>query len=248
MFSSVPSLTEDPTPLAENPNYPELDHDRDRELKKLASPSHPSEILKPEEPIRTKPEIFMKYIQPAMEETQPTTVARTKADIFMTIRTETKDETVGTSAPTEKAKSKPHDRISNDGTKSLAEEHNDNLESQNNVRNLEKSHHIHIAQGAESCQSETSSLAFIKNKDRERIRMELQPLNLKKNYEPYHENNLNLKIDKNLKDRTPGQDLLEWCKELTVDYSGVKVTNLTTSWRNGMAFCAVIHYFQPDLM
>lgn len=49
-------------------------------------------------------------------------------------------------------------------------------------------------------------------------------------------------------DSTPGQDLLQWCKEITYQYSGVKVTNLTTSWRNGLAFCAVIHHFRPDLM
>ena len=47
---------------------------------------------------------------------------------------------------------------------------------------------------------------------------------------------------------TPVQDLLEWCKEVTKGYRGVKVTNMTTSWRNGLAFCAVIHKFRPDLM
>ncbi|XP_066260319.1 EH domain-binding protein 1 isoform X2 [Euwallacea similis] len=50
------------------------------------------------------------------------------------------------------------------------------------------------------------------------------------------------------KSTTPGQDLLEWCKEMTKDYPGVKVTNLTTSWRNGMAFCALIHHFKSDLI
>lgn len=45
-----------------------------------------------------------------------------------------------------------------------------------------------------------------------------------------------------------GQDLLEWCKEMTKSYAGVKITNLTTSWRNGMAFCALIHHFKPELM
>jgi hypothetical protein len=51
-----------------------------------------------------------------------------------------------------------------------------------------------------------------------------------------------------MKETTPGQDLLEWCKEVTREYQGVKVTNLTTSWRSGMAFCAVVHHFRPDLV
>ncbi|XP_076376167.1 eps15 homology domain containing protein-binding protein 1 isoform X2 [Megalopta genalis] len=55
-------------------------------------------------------------------------------------------------------------------------------------------------------------------------------------------------VENELKEITPGQDLLEWCKDVTKDYSGVKVTNLTTSWRNGMAFCAIIHHFRPDLI
>ncbi|KAL5008749.1 hypothetical protein ScPMuIL_014330 [Solemya velum] len=51
-----------------------------------------------------------------------------------------------------------------------------------------------------------------------------------------------------LSSNSSSQDLLEWCKEITGDYRGVKVTNLTTSWRNGMAFCAIIHHFRPDLL
>ncbi|XP_056657314.1 EH domain-binding protein 1-like protein 1 isoform X5 [Monodelphis domestica] len=42
------------------------------------------------------------------------------------------------------------------------------------------------------------------------------------------------------------QSLLEWCQEVTAGYSGVRVTNFTTSWRNGLAFCAILHYFHPD--
>ncbi|XP_043827126.1 EH domain-binding protein 1-like protein 1 isoform X5 [Dromiciops gliroides] len=42
------------------------------------------------------------------------------------------------------------------------------------------------------------------------------------------------------------QSLLEWCQEVTADYPGVRVTNFTTSWRNGLAFCAILHYFHPD--
>ncbi|XP_020823813.1 EH domain-binding protein 1-like protein 1 isoform X2 [Phascolarctos cinereus] len=42
------------------------------------------------------------------------------------------------------------------------------------------------------------------------------------------------------------QSLLEWCQEVTESYPGVRVTNFTTSWRNGLAFCAILHYFHPD--
>lgn len=120
------------------------------------------------------------------------------------------------------------------------------LETQNNAKNMEKSMKVVL----QPSQIKTSE-------DQERSRQELQPLNLKKNYDTERKqdnhlnaiaNNTNLKEKNALKDRTPGQDLLEWCKEVTKDYMGVKVTNLTTSWRNGMAFCAVLHHFQPDLM
>ncbi|XP_066466335.1 EH domain-binding protein 1-like protein 1 [Tiliqua scincoides] len=41
------------------------------------------------------------------------------------------------------------------------------------------------------------------------------------------------------------QSLLEWCQEVTAGYRGVRVTNFTTSWRNGLAFCAILHHFYP---
>ncbi|XP_031834819.1 eps15 homology domain containing protein-binding protein 1 isoform X3 [Nomia melanderi] len=77
-----------------------------------------------------------------------------------------------------------------------------------------------------------------KNIEHSTLRLPLQPLELTRN---------DTAIPR-LKEITPGQDLLEWCKDVTKDYSGVKVTNLTTSWRNGMAFCAIIHHFRPDLI
>ncbi|XP_031782340.1 EH domain-binding protein 1 isoform X2 [Nasonia vitripennis] len=77
-----------------------------------------------------------------------------------------------------------------------------------------------------------------RNAEHNAKRASLRPLDLKKPNTSGHR----------MRDITPGQDLLEWCKEVTKDYQGVKVTNLTTSWRNGMAFCAVIHHFRPDLI
>ncbi|KAF7649493.1 hypothetical protein LDENG_00140600, partial [Lucifuga dentata] len=45
---------------------------------------------------------------------------------------------------------------------------------------------------------------------------------------------------------TSSQSLLEWCKEVTQGHKGVKITNFSTSWRNGLAFCALLHHFHPE--
>ncbi|KAM7377762.1 hypothetical protein PAMA_014180 [Pampus argenteus] len=45
---------------------------------------------------------------------------------------------------------------------------------------------------------------------------------------------------------TSSQSLLEWCQEVLQAYKGVKITNFSTSWRNGMAFCAILHHFYPE--
>ncbi|XP_056296879.1 EH domain-binding protein 1-like protein 1 isoform X6 [Pseudoliparis swirei] len=45
---------------------------------------------------------------------------------------------------------------------------------------------------------------------------------------------------------TSTQSLLQWCQDITIGYRGVKVTNFSTSWRNGLAFCAILNHFHPD--
>ncbi|XP_072301831.1 uncharacterized protein [Eucyclogobius newberryi] len=42
------------------------------------------------------------------------------------------------------------------------------------------------------------------------------------------------------------QSLLQWCEDITQNYNGVKVTNFSTSWRNGLGFCAILHHFHPE--
>ncbi|KAK0091468.1 hypothetical protein PV326_003182 [Microctonus aethiopoides] len=40
--------------------------------------------------------------------------------------------------------------------------------------------------------------------------------------------------------------LLSWCRAKTREYENVQIDNFSTSWNNGMAFCALLHHFKPD--
>uniref|UniRef100_UPI0037E998BA protein-methionine sulfoxide oxidase mical3b-like n=1 Tax=Semicossyphus pulcher TaxID=241346 RepID=UPI0037E998BA len=43
-------------------------------------------------------------------------------------------------------------------------------------------------------------------------------------------------------------NLLTWCQEQTRGYRCVAVRDLTTSWKSGLALCALIHRYRPDLI
>ena len=43
--------------------------------------------------------------------------------------------------------------------------------------------------------------------------------------------------------------LEKWCRNVTEDYTDkVRILNMTTSWRNGLGFCAIIYHFRPELV
>ncbi|KAJ8382414.1 hypothetical protein SKAU_G00031920 [Synaphobranchus kaupii] len=42
------------------------------------------------------------------------------------------------------------------------------------------------------------------------------------------------------------QKILQWCRSKTRNYEGVCIENFSSSWCDGLAFCALVHRFFPD--
>lgn len=40
--------------------------------------------------------------------------------------------------------------------------------------------------------------------------------------------------------------LLKWCQNKTVGYRNIDITNFSSSWNDGLAFCAILHSYLKD--
>ncbi|TGZ70583.1 hypothetical protein CRM22_003120 [Opisthorchis felineus] len=54
--------------------------------------------------------------------------------------------------------------------------------------------------------------------------------------------------DIQIEDSSAKEGLLLWCQRQTAPYKNVKVDNFHTSFKDGLAFCAIIHRNRPDLI
>ena len=50
------------------------------------------------------------------------------------------------------------------------------------------------------------------------------------------------------KDNNQHETLFGWCKEILDSYDDDEIKNQSKSFQNALAFCAIIHYYRPELM
>ncbi|XP_073477654.1 F-actin-monooxygenase MICAL3 isoform X16 [Aquarana catesbeiana] len=87
----------------------------------------------------------------------------------------------------------------------------------------------------------------------------LRPSQVRHLYNTTEIKDLNLEISNHINaQRTPklgrnesvarSSKLLGWCQKQTEGYAGVNVIDLTMSWKSGLALCAIIHRYRPELI
>jgi actinin alpha len=54
--------------------------------------------------------------------------------------------------------------------------------------------------------------------------------------------------DISVEEATARDALLIWCKKNTKGYDGVDIQNFSSSWSSGLAFCALINHFRPEVL